>query len=73
MTLNTDSDKHDAHSDLHRSEASDLLQFVLDCLEEIRRCVQVQGLDDQRPFTIEAVIEAVSEDILLYAKSKGLL
>jgi hypothetical protein len=28
------------HSDRHQSEVSDLLQFVLDCLEDIRRCVR---------------------------------
>jgi signal transduction histidine kinase len=61
------------HSDRHQSEVSDLLQFVLDCLEDIRRCVRSMPLSEEQSLTIEAVIEEACEDILTYAQEKGLL
>jgi len=61
------------HSDRHQSEVSDLLQFVLDCLEDVRRCVRSMPLSEEQSLTIEAVIEEACEDILTYAKEKGLL
>ncbi len=61
------------HSDRHQSEASDLLQFVLDCLEDIRRCVSSMPLPEEQSLTIEAAIEEACDDILTYAQEKGLL
>jgi signal transduction histidine kinase len=61
------------HSDGHQSEVSDLLQFVLDCLEDIRRCVRSMPLSEEQSLTIEAAIEEACEDILTYAQEKGLL
>ncbi|GIV07935.1 MAG: hypothetical protein KatS3mg019_0026 [Fimbriimonadales bacterium] len=66
-------DKHDERSDLPRSAVTELLQFVLDSIGEIQRCVQSLPLPGEHSFTIEAVIEEVIEDILQYAKDKGLL
>jgi hypothetical protein len=61
------------HSDRHQSEVSDLLQFVLDCLEDIRRCVRSMPLSEEQSLTIEAAIEKAYDDILTYAQEKGLL
>jgi hypothetical protein len=61
------------HSDRHQSEVSELLQFVLDCLEDIQRCVRSMPLSEEQSLTIEAVIEEACEDILTYAQEKGLL
>jgi signal transduction histidine kinase len=63
----------DEHSDRHRSDLSDLLQFVLDCLEDVRRCVRSMPLSEEQSLTIEAAIEEACEDILTYAQEKGLL
>jgi len=61
------------HSDRHQNAVSDLLQFVLDCLEDVRRCVRSMPLSEEQSLTIEAVIEEACEDILTYAQEKGLL
>jgi signal transduction histidine kinase len=61
------------HSDGHQNDLSDLLQFVLDCLEDIRRCVRSMPLSEEQSLTIEAAIEEACEDILTYAQEKGLL
>jgi hypothetical protein len=61
------------HSDRHRSEVNDFVQFVLDCMEDIRRCVHQMALPEEQSFTIDAMIEEVCEHILLYAREKGLL
>ncbi|GIV10528.1 MAG: hypothetical protein KatS3mg020_0917 [Fimbriimonadales bacterium] len=66
-------DKHNEHANQDRNAVNDLLQFVLDSIEEIQRCVQSLPLPDEQSFTIDAVIEEVIEDILQYAKSKELL
>jgi len=66
-------DERGDHSDRHQSAASDLLQFVLDCLEDIRRCVRSMPLSEEQSLTIEAAIEEACGDILTYAQEKGLL
>jgi hypothetical protein len=52
---------------------NDLVQFVLDCMEDIRRCVHQMALPEEQSLTIDAMIEEVCEHILLYAREKGLL
>jgi signal transduction histidine kinase len=66
-------DAPEERSDRHRSEVNDLVQFVLDCMEDIRRCVHQMALPEEQSLTIDAMIEEVSEHILLYAREKGLL
>ena len=66
-------DARGEHSDRHQNAVSDLLQFVLDCLEDVRRCVRSMPLSEEQSLTIEAVIEEACEDILTYAQEKGLL
>ena len=61
------------HLDRHQSEVNDLLQFVLGCLEDVRRCIQTTSLPEEQSLTIDAMIEEACEHILLYAKEKGLL
>ena len=60
-------------SDLYPSEASRFVQFVLDCIEDIQRCVQQLPIPEEQSLTIEAAIESAREDILAYAKHLGIL